>query len=432
MSTKEALRPPGPPGRPPPDGGTTAWLQVLGGYFLFFNTWGLINAFGVFQQFYKEELLATTDNSTIAWIGTLTSFFLCASPITWGPIYDIGNPRLLVLCGSFFVVFGIMMTSLCTSYYQLILAQGICCGIGGGALFITATSVLPAYFSKKRALAMGISASGSSLGGIIYPIIFTSMQPHHGFPWAVRTIGLISLLTLSIPCIVINPLPRPPTRRKIFTPALLKDLPFQIMNVATFFGFLGQYIPYFFIEQFALQHSLTSLNPLYLLIFLNLGSIFGRIIPSLLADLGSKSSLYPSLLHPLPILLLTTLSATILAFTWISISSSLPGLIVWCLLYGFFSGAFVSLQGAVVASLTKDLRTIGTRFGVNMFCGAVGILIGSPVGGAIFPSSWVGAQAFCGGALACATIAVAGTWGCWWWVNLSMEKGGGEGKGEEG
>jgi hypothetical protein len=44
---KEAVGPIGPPGGPPPDGGTTAWLQVLGGFFLFFNTWGLINAFGV-------------------------------------------------------------------------------------------------------------------------------------------------------------------------------------------------------------------------------------------------------------------------------------------------------------------------------------------------------------------------------------------------
>lgn len=46
MPPKEAAPRPGPPGGPPPDGGTTAWLQVLGGYFLFFNTWGLINAFG--------------------------------------------------------------------------------------------------------------------------------------------------------------------------------------------------------------------------------------------------------------------------------------------------------------------------------------------------------------------------------------------------
>jgi hypothetical protein len=41
-------RPPGPPGGPPPDGGLTAWLQVLGGYFLFMNTWGIINAYGMF------------------------------------------------------------------------------------------------------------------------------------------------------------------------------------------------------------------------------------------------------------------------------------------------------------------------------------------------------------------------------------------------
>lgn len=43
-------RPPGPPGGPPPDGGLTAWLQVLGGHFLFMNTWGIINAYGMFLK----------------------------------------------------------------------------------------------------------------------------------------------------------------------------------------------------------------------------------------------------------------------------------------------------------------------------------------------------------------------------------------------
>lgn len=60
--------------------------------------------------------------------------------------------------------------------------------------------------------------------------------------------------------------------------------------------------------------------------------------------------------------------------------------------------------------MTSDLRTIGTRFGINMFAGALGILIGSPVGGAIFPESWPGAQSFCGGTLLLATLAVVGTY----------------------
>lgn len=70
----------------------------------------------------------------------------------------------------------------------------------------------------------------------------------------------------------------------------------------------------------------------------------------------------------------------------------------------------MSLQGAAVASMTKDLRTIGTRFGINMFCGALGILIGSPVGGAIFPQSWPGAQVFCAVNLLCSTAAICGTY----------------------
>lgn len=70
----------------------------------------------------------------------------------------------------------------------------------------------------------------------------------------------------------------------------------------------------------------------------------------------------------------------------------------------------MSLQGAAVASMTDQMATIGTRFGINMFCGALGILIGSPVGGAIFPVSWPGAQVFCASVLACSTACIVGTW----------------------
>jgi hypothetical protein len=39
--------PPGPPGGPPPNGGLQAWIQVAGSWVLFFNTWGLLNTFGM-------------------------------------------------------------------------------------------------------------------------------------------------------------------------------------------------------------------------------------------------------------------------------------------------------------------------------------------------------------------------------------------------
>jgi hypothetical protein len=33
-----------------PNGGTTAWLQVLASFFLFFNSWGIVNTFGMFSE----------------------------------------------------------------------------------------------------------------------------------------------------------------------------------------------------------------------------------------------------------------------------------------------------------------------------------------------------------------------------------------------
>ena len=45
------------------------------------------------------------------------------------------------------------------------LAQGLGVGIGIGLLFLPSLSILSQYFFKRRALAIGIAAAGSSIGG---------------------------------------------------------------------------------------------------------------------------------------------------------------------------------------------------------------------------------------------------------------------------
>jgi MFS family permease len=378
-------------------------------------TWctAINNTPGIFQSYYRSDLLVGYAPSAISWIGTITSFFLCASPLMWGPIFDRGSVRILVFVGSGAVVFGLIMSSVWTTYWHLILAQGIVVGLGGGCTFLTATSILPTYFAKKRSLVMGIAASGSSMGGIIYPIVFHQLNGKIGFPWTVRVIGFIALATLAIPCAVIKPrVPKPTMKRKIIDFSLLRELPFGLINIATFFGFVGQYIPFFFIENFAEDvGNQSKTSAFWMIIVLNAGSLPGRIIPSLIAD-----KFFP----PLVVLGCCTGCATILAFCWAAVQDSYAGLVIWALLYGFCAGAFVSLQGPCVASMTTDMRSIGSRFGINMFCGALGILIGSPVGGAIFPTSWPGAGSFCGGTLLMSTVFIAATY---WAHNREKTRG---------
>jgi MFS family permease len=123
---------------------------------------GIINTFGVFQAYYTLNGIQTPSN--ISWIGSIQAYLLLLVGSVTGPMYDAGYFRSLLLTGSFLVVFGMMMTSICTEYWQLMLAQGVCVGLGCGCIFVPSIAILPTYFSTRKASATGIAASGSSLG----------------------------------------------------------------------------------------------------------------------------------------------------------------------------------------------------------------------------------------------------------------------------
>ncbi|GAB7347977.1 hypothetical protein MBLNU459_g5480t1 [Dothideomycetes sp. NU459] len=384
-----------------PNGGFLAWLQVLAGFMCFMNSWGLVNAFGVFQDYYSSVLISEVSNSNISWIGSIQAFLLCATTIFAGPIYDNGHPRILVMLGSFLVAVGMMTTSLCSAYWHLLLAQGLCVGIGAGCLFLPAIAIVPSYFTTKKAFAMGIAASGSSFGGIIYPIIFHRLQPEAGYGWATRLIALIAIVTLTIPCICIKARTPPAPRSKLIDFAAFKELPFALFCAASFVGFIGLYVPYFYISQYS--STVGGLDPtisFYMLPITSAGSIVGRILPGLVADR----------MGPLNVLGSGIMVASMLGFCWIAVQNTLGGLVVWSLLYGAFSGSFVSLQPTTVVSITSDLSTVGGRMGLNTVCSALGILIGTPIAGLLVEQgSWVGVQVFSGGSLfaAAALVVVA-------------------------
>ena len=160
---------------------------------------------------------------------------------------------------------------------------------------------------------------------------------------------------------------------------------------------LGLYIPFFHITEFASSKAGLNENlAFYMLPILSAGSIIGRIFPSYVADHTG----------PLNVLGICTIIAGVLGFCWIAIQHTLGGLIVWALLYGAFSGAFVSLQPSTVVSITDDMSIVGGRLGMNTFCAALGILIGNPIAGIIVGKSWIGLQCFCGGTLLAGAVMI--------------------------
>jgi len=275
-----------------PDGGLWAWLQVLGGFFLLFNSWGIINTFGSYQAYYETDLLTSSRPSSISWIGSIQAFLLLFVGALTGPVYDAGYFRELLITGAFLLVLGQMMLSLCHAYWQILLAQAFCIGIGTGCLFVPSIAILSTYFSTRIGTAIGIAASGSSIGGVIYPIVFHKLLPQIGFAWTTRVLGFMILVTMVIPitCMRVRVLPAK-ARSLLDLPAFL--MPAYSLQIAGFFiGFMGLYMPLFYAQLYAIQDKITNENlAFYLIAILNSTSVFGRILPNLVRYYPRKRSL---------------------------------------------------------------------------------------------------------------------------------------------
>ena len=120
--------------------------------------------YGVYQTFYESQTLSHESESNIAWIGSLQGGLLLIVCFFAGPVYDAGYFNALIYTGAILNVVGMMMTSICKSYWQTVLAQGVAVGVGSGLLYLPGASIISQYFEKKRALAFGIASVGSNIG----------------------------------------------------------------------------------------------------------------------------------------------------------------------------------------------------------------------------------------------------------------------------
>lgn len=382
-----------PPGMRPedfPDGGRTAWLVVFGGWCALFCTFGLVNCVGVFQQYYVQGPLADQSSSNVSWIMSVQVFFMVFCGAVFGRLFDMYGPRYLLWIGTFTYVFGLMMVSLSSKYYQFFLAQSVVSSIGSSAVFNGSMSSVVSWFFKRRAAAFGIMVSGSSLGGVILPIMMTHLIRLIGFPWMMRTMAFIFLALMLTACLTVKSRLPPRPRPFVFTEYLqgFKEPPFALTVAGLFFLMMGLFLPFNYI---LLQAEAAGMSPSlipYLLPILNAVSIFGRIVPGMIGDKIGRYNV---------MVIIILISAIFCFAVWIPVNDT-GGIVTFVVLFGFSSGGFISLAAPLIAQIS-DIRQIGTRVGAAFAVQSVGALIGSPIGGAIVSAQngkYIGLQIFCG------------------------------------
>ncbi|KAJ5263601.1 hypothetical protein N7478_011206 [Penicillium angulare] len=345
----------------PPEEGVQGWICVVGGFLGLFGTFGFLNAVGVFQSIYEETSLKNYNSSEVSWIFAVQICLMWAGGPLWGRIIDTyGAAPVLYPC-SLLCVFSLCMTSLADEYYQIFLAQGLGFGIGAGGVFTTSMVCVGQWFVKRRGLAVGIASCGSSFGGVIFPIFLNKVIEDVGFYGAVRYTALFVGVLLASACLMVRArVPRKTWNRKTpwFDVTLFKQKQFALLTV-------GTYLVMF------VTTGLDAADKVYG----SAASIPGRIIPPYLAD-------HIGHFNVLTTCSLMTGGSMLVLWLPFNFHPSHAGIIVFALVYGFVSGAVVSLVMPCVAK-SGSIETLGQRFGTFQLVISVSCLTGLPLMGGI-------------------------------------------------
>jgi nitrate/nitrite transporter NarK len=173
------------------------------------------------------------------------------------------------------------------------------------------TSIISDWFDRRLGLALGLSAAGSSIGGIFWPIVVDKLHQEFGMKRAFQGVGLIALIPLVISAFLVK---ERPGRGKITLRDLLRlrscsELPgfaggkgggvgargimkglktvaqprFLALSAALFFVYGGFLVPFNYIPQFAEYNGHKSMGNILLAICYS-GSAVGRVGTGALAD----------------------------------------------------------------------------------------------------------------------------------------------------
>lgn len=173
--------------------------------------------------------------SVISWIGSIQVFLLFFIGTFTGRLTDAGYFRPVIIAGTVMCVLGTFMASLSTQYWQLFLAQGLCCGLGNGFLFCPCVSLLSTYFTTKRSFALAIGAAGSGSGGMVFPAMVEQLLPRIGYPWTMRALGFVQLGCLVLCCIGLKPRVPPRKTGALVDWASFKEPPYLLFAIGMFF-----------------------------------------------------------------------------------------------------------------------------------------------------------------------------------------------------
>jgi MFS family permease len=318
-----------------------AWLMVLSGFLLNFITFGTLSIYGVFLAHYTKFEFVGEGGNFLSIIGGVGPCLFALSSLPSGILVAKLGFRFNIFSAVLLFSGGLIAASFGKALWHILIGQAILVGASVGLCFIPSVSIVPQWFVKYRGLAVGLTASGSGVGGLVLAPLMQSIIDSLGWRWALRILAIIGAVVISFAGVILKQRVAFQQPKQLVDRDILTDLRFIAMwmyGVTACFGF---WAPFFIIPLYCNYQGISPTTASVIVGVMNAGSAVGRVGNGQIASyFGNINTLLVS--H-----LLASLSFLLV---W-NFATQVWSIAIFALLYGLFSSAFFPVSTLIAAQL---------------------------------------------------------------------------------
>lgn len=313
---------------------------------------------------------------------------LVTMPIV-GVMLDKLSVRILFGAGIVLFAFGLWLLGQSTTIVQYIVIFGITMSLANAlAGSMISSAVVSRWFTENRGKALGVAATGTSVGGILVPGMITFWLPDYGWRGTVENLAIV-LVVIVLPVVLwaIRSWPsevgiQQPQQRGSggsASPAAQLGLKDIVSNpnfwwlstslgllFSSYSAVLSNLTPY----ATQLGHGKESASGLIMVIAVS--GLLGKLLFGMAADLLS---------HKLALWAAQSLLA--IGFAVLAVEPSYPMIVLACVSIGLAAGGMLPVWGALTADIF-GLQSYGRAFGLMAPIITVLVMMGFPLAGRLY------------------------------------------------
>lgn len=355
----------------PADGGAAAWKFLFSAFVVEALLWGFPLAYGVFQEYYSTHPTFEGNTDVVAVVGTLaTSIYFITAPIVTPLVKRYQRWQThMIGAGSILCVVALIAASFATNVTTLIATQGVMYGVGFTLLYFPILRMMNEWFIARRGIAYGVMFAGGGFSGVGFPFLLEALLSKYGHRTTLRAVAVgIAVSTLPL-------LPLLKARLPVSHGGALRalDVSFFKQPLFYFFAFsnlfqgLGYYIPGIYLPTYAASLGLSGTIGALILSLFNLATTFGQLAMGYLSDRTNNA---------LSLVFMSSFMSALATFLLWGFASSLPMLIAFSVIYGWFAGGFVILWPKFGGILSEDP---GAVYSMMAFGKGIGNILTGPI-----------------------------------------------------